>query len=161
MMAIALAGMGQGGRLHAPCERTADEVPFLQVDRKHKMGNPPGLRSARWLRVLAWSLASWLVLGAFAPAFGAPVTDGESPGFLVQLWQVFANLFNMPALMEPLRKPEFTFAAFVALNLIVFVETGLLLGFFLPGDSLLVTAGVVCAHPQCEWILPLLLATLC
>jgi membrane-associated protein len=29
---------------------------------------------------------------------------------------------------------------------IVFAETGLLLGFFLPGDSLLVTAGVVCAR---------------
>ena len=28
---------------------------------------------------------------------------------------------------------------------IVFAETGLLAGFFLPGDSLLVTAGVVCA----------------
>lgn len=28
---------------------------------------------------------------------------------------------------------------------IVFAETGLLVGFFLPGDSLLVTAGVVCA----------------
>jgi membrane-associated protein len=30
---------------------------------------------------------------------------------------------------------------------IVFAETGLLIGFFLPGDSLLVTAGVVCAKP--------------
>jgi membrane-associated protein len=31
---------------------------------------------------------------------------------------------------------------------IVFVETGLLLGFFLPGDSLLVTAGIVAASTQ-------------
>lgn len=31
----------------------------------------------------------------------------------------------------------------VALTLIVFVETGLLVGFFLPGDSLLITAGVL------------------
>lgn len=31
-----------------------------------------------------------------------------------------------------------------ALVLIVFAETGLLIGFFLPGDSLLVTAGVFC-----------------
>src|ERR1051325_9737977 len=30
-----------------------------------------------------------------------------------------------------------------ALMLIVFAETGLLIGFFLPGDSLLVTAGVL------------------
>jgi membrane-associated protein len=35
--------------------------------------------------------------------------------------------------------------AYVALFLIVFSETGLLVGFFLPGDSLLFTLGVVCA----------------
>src|SRR6185436_18077155 len=51
--------------------------------------------------------------------------------------------------------------AFVAINLIVFVETGLLLGFFLPGDSLLVTAGLICANPACGWSLPLLMATVC
>ena len=50
-------------------------------------------------------------------------------------------------------------AAFVALNIIVFTETGLLVGFFLPGDSLLVTAGLVCSTSN--WSLPLLLVTLC
>jgi membrane-associated protein len=35
-----------------------------------------------------------------------------------------------------------------ALTLIVFAETGLLIGFFLPGDSLLVTAGVFAATGQ-------------
>jgi membrane-associated protein len=37
-----------------------------------------------------------------------------------------------------------------ALVIVVFAETGLLLGFFLPGDSLLVTAGVFCttANPM-------------
>src|SRR3989338_21741 len=35
---------------------------------------------------------------------------------------------------------------YVAITAIVFAETGLLLGFFLPGDSLLVTAGVVAAR---------------
>jgi membrane-associated protein len=34
---------------------------------------------------------------------------------------------------------------YVALTAIVFVETGLLIGFFLPGDSLLITAGLVAA----------------
>ncbi len=34
----------------------------------------------------------------------------------------------------------------LALIAIVFSETGLLLGFFLPGDSLLVTAGVLCSR---------------
>jgi len=46
---------------------------------------------------------------------------------------------------------------------IIFVETGLFVGFFLPGDSLLVTAGVVAADKasglQLLWLLPLV--TLC
>src|SRR5205085_1181805 len=45
-------------------------------------------------------------------------------------------------------------------NVIVLVETGLLVGFFLPGDSLLVTAGLIAANPQCGWSVPLLLVTL-
>ncbi len=40
---------------------------------------------------------------------------------------------------------------------IVFVETGLFVGFFLPGDSLLVTAGIIAAAGQVN--LPLLLAS--
>src|SRR6202167_3950682 len=46
---------------------------------------------------------------------------------------------------------------------IIFVETGLFVGFFLPGDSLLVTAGVVAADKasglKLVWLLPLV--TLC
>jgi membrane-associated protein len=34
-----------------------------------------------------------------------------------------------------------TWAGYVGLTAIIFTETGLLFGFFLPGDSLLVTAG--------------------
>ena len=34
------------------------------------------------------------------------------------------------------------------MTLIVFVETGLLIGFCLPGDSLLVTAGLLAARPD-------------
>src|SRR5688500_12751937 len=34
---------------------------------------------------------------------------------------------------------------YIALALIVFTETGLMIGFFLPGDSLLVTAGLFAA----------------
>lgn len=39
--------------------------------------------------------------------------------------------------------------------LIIFVETGLFVGFFLPGDSLLVTAGILCAAGQLPlgWLL--------
>src|SRR2546423_10794288 len=75
-------------------------------------------------------------------------------------WQVVPHLFDSHGLMVVLGQPEYTAAAFIVLNLIVFVETGLLVGFFLPGDSLLVTAGVICSSPQCAWSLPLLLATL-
>lgn len=76
-------------------------------------------------------------------------------------WDLLDSLvtFNSGKLMEILGRPNFTVAAFLALNLIVFVETGLLIGFFLPGDSLLVTAGIICYASQ--WNLPLLLVTLC
>jgi membrane-associated protein len=74
-----------------------------------------------------------------------------------QIQEVFLNLFNSQALMATLAKPEMTVAAFVALNLIVFVETGLFC--FLPGDSLLVTAGLVAWNTG--WSLPLLIGTLC
>jgi membrane-associated protein len=37
---------------------------------------------------------------------------------------------------------------YVGLTAIVFIETGLLVGFFLPGDSLLVTAGLFASQPQ-------------
>jgi membrane-associated protein len=47
---------------------------------------------------------------------------------------------------------------YVVLAAIVFTETGLLVGFFLPGDSLLVTAGVVAAagHLNIWWLNALL-----
>jgi membrane-associated protein len=61
--------------------------------------------------------------------------------------------------MRILGRPEYVIASFLILNLIVFTETGLLVGFFLPGDSLLVTAGLVCYNSG--WNLPLLLTTLC
>jgi len=73
--------------------------------------------------------------------------------------EVCRNLFSMQALTDTLKQPGFTIAAFVALNLVVFTETGLLIGFFLPGDSLLVVAGIVAN--ECGWNLPLLLASLC
>lgn len=82
----------------------------------------------------------------------------EQPGFIVQ---VFSNLLNSKGLMELLGRPEYTVAAFITLNIIVFVETGLLVGFFLPGDSLLVTAGLICSSPTCGWNVGLLILTLC
>jgi membrane-associated protein len=48
---------------------------------------------------------------------------------------------------------------YVVLTAIVFTETGLLIGFFLPGDSLLITAGLVAAAGGLNpWLLTVLLS---
>jgi membrane-associated protein len=39
-------------------------------------------------------------------------------------------------------------AGYVGLTAMIFAETGLLIGFFLPGDSVLVTAGLLSTQPQ-------------
>jgi membrane-associated protein len=121
--------------------------------------------TARWIvRLCTGAFLAWVVAGlmlATATAQDAAPIAGqvaEEPGFV---WQLLANLFNSHALMELLSRPEYATAAFLALNVIVFVETGLLVGFFLPGDSLLVTAGLIASNPVCGWNLPLLLVTLC
>jgi membrane-associated protein len=120
----------------------------------------------KWSRALAWALLLWLGLAFSAtcvhaeqgePGYVSEVSaTEEEPGFF---WKLLQNLFNSQQLLETLKDPRYTLLAFVALNLIVFVETGLLIGFFLPGDSLLVTAGVACY--VADWNLPLLLGTLC
>ena len=49
---------------------------------------------------------------------------------------------------------------YVGLTAIIFAETGLLIGFFLPGDSLLVTAGLLSSQPKFGlnmWLLGVLL----
>lgn len=79
--------------------------------------------------------------------------------FFEQLQSVFLNLFNSKVLMEVLKNPEMIVAAFVGLNLVVFIETGLFVGFFLPGDSLLIMAGIVAESTH--WPLALLIGTLC
>ena len=75
------------------------------------------------------------------------------------LAQVLTNLFNPEAWKQALSSPGVTLAAFIVLNLIVFTETGLLFGFFLPGDSLLVTAGVVAY--LVGWPIHILIPLLC
>src|SRR5271166_4298218 len=75
-----------------------------------------------------------------------------------QIRDVFLNLFDSQALMATLGQREITQAAFIALSMIVFTETGLLVGFFLPGDSLLVTAGIVAwgSNWPVHWLIPML-----
>jgi len=50
---------------------------------------------------------------------------------------LFSQLYNVQGLVATI--------GYVGMALIVFVETGLLVGFFLPGDSLLFTAGLACS----------------
>jgi membrane-associated protein len=52
--------------------------------------------------------------------------------------QFFENVYNVPQLIR--------LVGFYGLIAIVFAETGLLVGFFLPGDSLLITAGLFAAR---------------
>ncbi len=68
------------------------------------------------------------------------------------LGDFFNKLRDLPALVQ--------WAGYVGLTIIIFAETGLLIGFFLPGDSLLVTAGLLCADPAFGinvWILGVIL----
>ena len=75
-----------------------------------------------------------------------------------QMKQVFLNLLNPTELMRVLEQPEIMTAAFIAITLVIFTETGLLIGFFLPGDSLLVSVGIVCYNSG--WPIGLLMAIL-
>lgn len=54
------------------------------------------------------------------------------------LTDLFNRLTDLPALVQ--------WGGYVGLTAIIFVETGLLIGFFLPGDSLLVTAGLLASQ---------------
>ncbi len=108
--------------------------------------------------LLACLVGSLAAVPALAQGAQEQSADSQLADFIQA---VVRNLFNTEGLMRTLGQPEFTIAAFITLNVIVFVETGLLIGFFLPGDSLLVTAGLICASPYCGWSLPLLLLTLC
>ena len=69
---------------------------------------------------------------------------------------LFQRLSNLPDLVQ--------WAGIFGLAAIVFSETGLLVGFFLPGDSLLVTAGLFAARGYLDiyWLVPALtLAAIC
>ena len=56
------------------------------------------------------------------------------------LSELFHKLRDLPALVQ--------WAGYVGLTAIIFTETGLFFGFFLPGDSLLVTAGLLASQPD-------------
>lgn len=116
------------------------------------------------LRLLTWTCALAVVWAiwqdsAWAQEVGSVEVENADEGFLSG---IFGSIFTFDTkrLMRILSQPEYAIAAFVVLNLIVFTETGLLIGFFLPGDSLLVITGLICANESCGWNMPLLLVTL-
>lgn len=66
----------------------------------------------------------------------------------VQVWNLLAtfvdprNLAHPEVYVQALEQTGAMWASFVALAVIIFTETGLLIGFLLPGDSLLVVTGI-------------------
>ena len=67
------------------------------------------------------------------------------------LWEWFHRIYDVESLVRV--------GGLLALTAIVFTETGLLVGFFLPGDSLLVTAGIFAATGDLNlWTLNLFLS---
>lgn len=66
--------------------------------------------------------------------------------------ELFSKLHHLDELIA--------WAGYAGLTLIIFCETGILAGFFLPGDSLLVTAGFVASQGKLDfWTLNALLIT--
>jgi membrane-associated protein len=65
--------------------------------------------------------------------------------------QFFHHLHSLPELIR--------WGGLVVLTIIIFAETGLFIGFFLPGDSLLVTAGLFAARGDLSIVSLLLCAT--
>src|ERR1700681_1559765 len=72
---------------------------------------------------------------------------------IASLEQLLHFLFNVKGLIE--------WGGTLLVCIIVFIETGFFVGFFLPGDSLLVTAGVFAASGQLHISELLLLVPLC
>ena len=72
---------------------------------------------------------------------------------LHNLLDFYRTLTNPERLIELLSTLLSGWTGYAALYAIVFAETGLLIGFFLPGDSLLFTVGVVAGAGQLDIIL--------
>src|SRR3970282_2942752 len=60
----------------------------------------------------------------------------------------FSTVYNVPELIR--------LVGFYGLVAIVFAETGLLVGFFLPGDSVLITAGLFAARGDLDYAMLIL-----
>jgi membrane-associated protein len=88
--------------------------------------------------------------------------------FFKQVWDTVATLADPRNLSDPQKfqaafdQPGVFWAVFVAVVAVVFTETGLLVGFLLPGDSLLVVLGFVAQNAKWDQgNVLLLVAALC
>jgi membrane-associated protein len=85
--------------------------------------------------------------------------------FFAQFWNLIVtfidprNLVHPERYTEALKPPGAMWPSFIAVTLIVFTETGLLVGFLLPGDSMLVVVGIFARGA--EWPILPLMAMLC
>src|SRR5262245_44439889 len=85
--------------------------------------------------------------------------------FFAQFWHLIITFINPMNLVHPekyteaLRTAGALWPSLIAVNFIVFAETGLLIGCFLPGDSMLVVVGIFIR--AAEWPLALFMVTLC
>jgi membrane-associated protein len=82
-----------------------------------------------------------------------PHWDEDKSRMLEFLKQILHQIYDVQGLIQ--------WGGVVLVCVIVFVETGLFVGFFLPGDSLLVTAGVFAAAGTLKLTWLLLLVPLC
>ncbi|QEL20045.1 DedA family protein [Limnoglobus roseus] len=86
--------------------------------------------------------------------------------FFARFWDILLTIIDPRNLSDPekfktaLNQPGVFWAAFAAVCVIVFTETGLLIGFLLPGDSLLVVLGLVASPKLANWDIGLLMAAL-
>jgi len=68
----------------------------------------------------------------------------------LRAWLAALVLAAVPGLPEWLSAESLAKAGLLVLLVVIFIETGLLVGFFLPGDSLLFTAGLLVAQDQLQ-----------
>jgi membrane-associated protein len=92
--------------------------------------------------LLLWETGAWI-----------QGSGGRIGGVLDSLKQLFHFLYDVQGLIQ--------WGGTLLVCTIVFIETGLFVGFFLPGDSLLVTAGIFAAAGQLPLASLLALVTLC
>jgi membrane-associated protein len=92
-------------------------------------------------------------VGNLGEAGWEPAAAGRQVKMIGSLEHILHFLFNVKGLIE--------WGGTLLVCVIVFIETGFFVGFFLPGDSLLVTAGVFAASGQLQIAKLVLLVPLC